>query len=248
MGVKRLSFGGKLIVLSALIAVASMLMDWANAYFLFWKVTSRTGVAIGAALVLAFWLYPLSVVFARKRVSKSALSAIVVIAVVMPLFIAVKIDQKWFVDAGPGVVVFLLACILLAFGMILNQWQPAVERQVRPVPRNLLRDSRCGRCCWINDGDLDRHVLVQVLHATGRAKFSLEPGVALLENQGLHPWALGEAHVLVRHHERQIRATWRNHTDTKVSVDTVASGGALHRVGKIIGAAFGGLFGRLKRS
>ncbi len=248
MGVKRLSFGGKLIVLSALVAVTSMLMDWATAYFLFWKVTSRTGVAIGATLVLAFWLYPLSVVFARKRVSKSALSAIVVIAVVMPLFIAVKIDQKWFVDPGPGVVVFHLACILLAFGMILDQFQHAARGQVHPAPRNLLRDSRCGRCCWISDGDLDRHALVQVFHATGRAKFSLEPGVTLLENQGLHPWALSEAYILVRHHERQIRDIWRSHNDTKVSVDKVASGGALHRVGKIIGAAFGGLFGRLKRS
>lgn len=248
MDVKRLSFGGKLIVLSSLIAVASMLMDWAAAYFFFWKVTSRTGVAIGAAIVLAFWLYPLRVVFARKRVSKLALSAIVVIAFVMPVIIAVKINQKWFVDPGPGVVIFLLACILLAFGMILDQWQHAAGGQVHPVPRNLLRDSRCGRCCWISDGDQDRHVLVQVLHATGRARFSLEPGVALLENQGLHPWALSEAYILVRHHERRIRDIWRSHNDTKVSVDKVASGGALRQVGKAIGTVFGNLLGLLKRT
>ncbi len=248
MGVKRLSFGGKLIVLSALVAVTSMLMDWATAYFLFWKITSRTGAAIGAAFVLAFWFYPLRVAFARKRVRKLALSVLVVVAIVMPAVIALKIDQKWFIDVGPGVAVFFLACILLAFGMIIDQWQHAVEGRVHPVPRNLLRDSRCGRCCWVSDGDLDRHVWVQVLHATGRAKFSLEPGVALLENQGLQPWALSEAYILVRHHEREIHNIWRSHNDTKVSLDAVASYGALHQVGKTIGAVFGGLFRRFKRT
>jgi hypothetical protein len=252
MGVKRLSFGGKLIVVSALIAVASLFMGWVDISLAFWRVGSITGFAIGAAVILLLWAYPLDVVMNCKRIGSKVLAAIAVLAVVIPAAIYIYIDQQGGlilrIDSGFGVMTFFLACTLMVVGIILDQLKHAFGARQQPISRSAIQNVRFSRCCWISADDLSRHVRVQVFHATGNAYFSLEPEIVLLENNGLHPWALGEAHVLLQHYEEQIRDIWRRRSKTIATVDPENNEGALYRAGKMIGTLFVGLRDHIRRS
>jgi hypothetical protein len=50
---------------------------------------------------------------------------------------------------------------------------------------------------------------VHVHHATGEAKFWLEPSIALAQNFGLSQRNIAVALRLVREHKDEIRAAWR---------------------------------------
>jgi hypothetical protein len=52
---------------------------------------------------------------------------------------------------------------------------------------------------------------VHVQHASGEAKFWLEPGVEVAHNYGLRADELAMAEQLIREHENDIRAAWRKH-------------------------------------
>ena len=52
---------------------------------------------------------------------------------------------------------------------------------------------------------------VHVAHAGGVAKFWLEPTIALAHNYGLSERQLRAAAFLIRGHEKEIRAAWREH-------------------------------------
>jgi hypothetical protein len=52
---------------------------------------------------------------------------------------------------------------------------------------------------------------VHVHHASGEAKFWLEPNVALAQNFGLSKRNIATALRLVQEHEDEIRAAWRKH-------------------------------------
>ena len=52
---------------------------------------------------------------------------------------------------------------------------------------------------------------VHVHHATGEAKFWLEPTIALAQNFGLSQRNIAAARRLVVEHEDEIRAAWRKH-------------------------------------
>jgi hypothetical protein len=54
-----------------------------------------------------------------------------------------------------------------------------------------------------------RHIHVQ--HATGEAKFWLDPGIELAQSYGLSPSRVGTAFRLIQEHEREIRTAWRQH-------------------------------------
>jgi hypothetical protein len=52
---------------------------------------------------------------------------------------------------------------------------------------------------------------VHVHHATGEAKFWLEPTIELAQNFGLSQRNIAAALRLVVEHENEIRAAWRRH-------------------------------------
>ena len=52
---------------------------------------------------------------------------------------------------------------------------------------------------------------VHVHHATGEAKFWLEPAIALAQNFGLSQRNIAAALRLAVEHENEIRAAWRKH-------------------------------------
>jgi hypothetical protein len=52
---------------------------------------------------------------------------------------------------------------------------------------------------------------VHAHHATGEAKFWLEPAVELAQNHGLAPPRLAVALGLIREHEDEIRRAWYEH-------------------------------------
>ncbi len=52
---------------------------------------------------------------------------------------------------------------------------------------------------------------VHVQHATGEAKFWLEPRLELAENYGLSARRINAALRIIREHEGEIRAAWKKH-------------------------------------
>ena len=52
---------------------------------------------------------------------------------------------------------------------------------------------------------------IHVHHATGEAKFWLEPQVELAENYGLSPIRANAARRIIEEHEGEIRAAWNAH-------------------------------------
>ena len=52
---------------------------------------------------------------------------------------------------------------------------------------------------------------VHVHHADGEAKFWLEPRIKLAVNFGMNVRKVSEAQRLIRSHEDEIRAAWRDH-------------------------------------
>lgn len=52
---------------------------------------------------------------------------------------------------------------------------------------------------------------MHVQHATGEAKFWLEPRVELAENYGLSASRINTALRTIREHEGEIRAAWKKH-------------------------------------
>ena len=57
----------------------------------------------------------------------------------------------------------------------------------------------------------ERRMHVHVHHATGEAKFWLEPGIELARNYGMRPSRVAAALRLIREHEDEIRAAWETH-------------------------------------
>ena len=57
----------------------------------------------------------------------------------------------------------------------------------------------------------ERRPHVHVQHATGEAKFWLDPIIALARNYGLTPSRLAAAERLIREHEDEIRRAWKTH-------------------------------------
>ena len=52
---------------------------------------------------------------------------------------------------------------------------------------------------------------VHVQHASGEAKFWLEPQIALAQNIGLSGKSLRQAQTLIEEHEHDIRTAWQQH-------------------------------------
>jgi hypothetical protein len=52
---------------------------------------------------------------------------------------------------------------------------------------------------------------VHVQHASGEAKFWIEPAVALFANYGLKPKQLADAQKLIEEHLNEIRSAWEKH-------------------------------------
>ena len=52
---------------------------------------------------------------------------------------------------------------------------------------------------------------VHVQHASGEAKFWLEPQLELAQNYGLTPTRINTALRIIREHQDEIRAAWEKH-------------------------------------
>ena len=52
---------------------------------------------------------------------------------------------------------------------------------------------------------------MHVQHATGQAKFWLEPAVALAQNHGLGHRQISMAFRLLKENEDEVRAAWKDH-------------------------------------
>ena len=57
----------------------------------------------------------------------------------------------------------------------------------------------------------ERRAYVHVQHASGEAKFSLDPDIELARNYGLSPSRIAAAQRLIREHEDEIRRAWKTH-------------------------------------
>ena len=52
---------------------------------------------------------------------------------------------------------------------------------------------------------------VHVYHATGEAKFWLDPEIELARNYGLSPTRVNTAQRMIQEREDEVRAAWREH-------------------------------------
>ena len=52
---------------------------------------------------------------------------------------------------------------------------------------------------------------IHVHHATGEAKFWIEPSIGLAQNYGLSPRRIATVIRLIQEHEDEIRAAWKAH-------------------------------------
>jgi hypothetical protein len=244
---KPLGTGGFLIVLSFWIAVASLFFSWVEISHTSRSVSSWTITAVEIAIVLLLWSYPLQIAGSQKRMGVKATIALGALAIAVPVAVGYAIDQGALFDAGPGILILSVGGFLLMVGLILHLLHHLLGRNAQPVVDADCQNLRCGRCCWISNDDLHRYVRVHVPHAKGFAQFALEPGLMLVENHGLHPWALGEAQELLKRHQGQIRTIWDGRRKTVSAVEPMAGEGALYQAGKTVGGIFVGLFGRFMR-
>ena len=144
---RRISIGGWLIFFSSVLAMTSLFWPWAEIRFLLFKIGSRTGLAIGVIYVLALWFYPVSAAIKREHMSSSSTILTSVLALTVPIVIALVIDGKGWgpfgIDPGSGVFLFLVAGVTLATGMLLDQfthWVAAMFRR-RSICPHLRRSS-----------------------------------------------------------------------------------------------------------
>ena len=57
----------------------------------------------------------------------------------------------------------------------------------------------------------ERRIHIYAQHATGEAKFWIEPEIELAQNYGLSARGVATALRLIREHEDEIRAAWEAH-------------------------------------
>jgi hypothetical protein len=57
----------------------------------------------------------------------------------------------------------------------------------------------------------ERRIHIHAQHATGEAKFWIEPEIELAQNYGLSARGVATALRLIREHEDEIRAAWEAH-------------------------------------
>jgi hypothetical protein len=135
MDKKRLSFGGKLIVVSIWIAIASIFVGWVQVSILAKDVISWPLIAVGMVIVLLLWSYPLQIATNRKRMSMKALVATATSAVLIPVVLGVIIDLQAFVDAGPVTMAAILALSFTKYSALIG----SKKRWPRTTSLNLMR-------------------------------------------------------------------------------------------------------------
>jgi len=222
---------GWLLLISVCLAFASLFMGWIDIRFFIWIINSWTGIAIGAAFLIIFWLYPLYAAASRKRMNNKVFNVIVILAIVVPISLAVLINNGRGVESGGGLLVFFCASLLLVLWMVLHQ------RHYGPCSKAVLQKLARGRCYWTED-DNTQVVYVRVFHAIGCAKFSLSPKIEILENHGLRPWALSEAEFILRRFEVEMLGKFRKGLVENGAESVKAKGGKVNIIRNILGKMF----------
>jgi len=126
------TIGGLIISLSFGLALVSLFLDWANVSFLFWHLSSKSGIALGLIYVLVVWAYPTSQSLRGEFLQLWSWVACSVLALALPVYLWQKIDHARLfiaidIDAGIGVSSFSVAGLMLAIGMVLHQVHCAVR-------------------------------------------------------------------------------------------------------------------------
>jgi hypothetical protein len=127
-----ITIGGRMIYTSFIIAIASLFLDWADASFLFWHLTSLSGIALSMTVLLVIWSYPLYVTIRRAPLRFLPWLALTTFSLISPVIIWNKIDhtRKFLVidvDAAFGVGVYAIASLTLLLGMFFHQVELAVR-------------------------------------------------------------------------------------------------------------------------
>lgn len=112
------NFGGKMIIASCGMAVASMFMDWAH--FLFVR---KSGTTLGLVFLLVLWLYPLLTVLRNKPLNggwgKGFGIASIAVAVAFLVYASNKEIVFFHANViGKGAWLFLGAAIIYFLGII----------------------------------------------------------------------------------------------------------------------------------
>jgi hypothetical protein len=128
--------GGKVIFVTACVAILSMLMNWVDIGF-----TTRIGMSQETFLLLVFWIYPVLMLFKNKPIS---LLLGLVCAISSFVFTAIYISTKSVEILGEainvsaiGAWVFLGASIALGVGIVKRNTVEIGGFDIKAIPRSL---------------------------------------------------------------------------------------------------------------
>jgi len=142
---KNWSLGGRIIFCSACVALISLFMKWID----FGGMFSQNGFAQQGYLLLPFWVYPLFVLFKKKKMNVfgGIIPAIVAIIIMIAFMSSKKIDEELFGDridmniTGSGAWLFLFALIALIIGIIkyvpMDELKSALNTSVSTIKENV---------------------------------------------------------------------------------------------------------------
>ncbi len=123
---KHWNLGGKIIFIATCIAVISMFMKWVDI-----GLISQSGFSQEAFLLLAFWIYPVFMLFSNKTIHKIrglvCSVASTVLTLIYILSKSVELANETINVAGSGAYLFLCASIVLTIGIL--KYKPATYEQ-----------------------------------------------------------------------------------------------------------------------
>ncbi len=135
--VSHITFGGYLVIFSCCIAIASLGLGWADAFFFMARLHSLTGWALGMVVTIVIWIYPTRAAFNGIPIRLKTIAIYSVVGSIITAIIWVKIDgtKKFFVidvDPGVGMYVFVFAGIIMTMGMLLDFLQHKIRILMTP--------------------------------------------------------------------------------------------------------------------
>lgn len=111
------NFGGKVIFVTACIAMMSMFMDWVDV-----GIMSQTGLTQGAFVFLGLWVYPVLILFKNKPISRIWGLACAIASIVFSIIYINSKSGEFFgreINASStGAWLFLLTSMVLIIGVI----------------------------------------------------------------------------------------------------------------------------------
>jgi len=111
------SIGGKLIFISTLIAILSLLLPWIGG-----DAEAEMGFLQGASVFLALYIYPFFILAQDKRMNRAIGVLSSILAIVLPMtflyYMSRELRQPMSDIISYGLIIFILAGILLIIGVL----------------------------------------------------------------------------------------------------------------------------------